>query len=254
MSQRNSIPIYIPSRGRADSCLTAKNLKQDHINFTIVVEPQDEKKYLAFYSERQLYVMDKNNAGIAYARNFCKKISIERGEKYHWQMDDNIKAFRIRYKNKNEKVSSEKIIVPAEDYFLRHKNVAMSCLRHTMFAWSQTKEISFNQCMYSAFMMKNDLPCSFKSGTVEDADFSLQVLMTGQCTVIFNKLLMEKETTGVMKGGNTEISYGGDGRKKRVEGLCKQWPGGFKIIIKNGVPKVHPVKAWIRFKQRPIKK
>ena len=78
--------------------------------------------------------------------------------------------------------------------------------------------------------------------------------MTGGVTVIFNRLLMEKVTTGVMKGGNTEISHGGNGRLLRAQQLCKDWPGGFKIVYKNGVPKAQPMRVWGRFKRRPILK
>jgi hypothetical protein len=246
------LPIYIPSRGRADACLTAQVLKTDGIDFNIVVEPQDVDEYKKYFDSDHLVVMDKNNGGIAYVRNYCKKISISRGEQAHWQIDDNIKSFRKREGNKNVVANPKDILTAAEEYFLAHKNVSMCCLRHVMYAWSQTTDLSFNQCMYSAFIVKNDVGCDFRDGTIEDADFTLQVLMKNKCTVIFNRLLMEKVTTGVMKGGNTEISHGGDGRLRRAQKLCDTWPGGFSIVWKNGLPKVHPLRVWGRFKQRPI--
>ena len=246
--------IYIPSKGRASTCLTAQILKRDGIKFNLVIEPQDLKDYLEHYSKDEIVVMKKDNGGIAYARNFCKQTSISRGEKEHWQIDDNIKNFRIREGNKNVVADSKDVLYPAEEYFHKYKNVSMVCLRHMMYAWSQKTEVSYNQCMYTAFMMKNNVPCLFRDKTVEDADFTLQVLMTGECTVIFNKLLMEKVTTEVMKGGNTEIEYSGDRRLIRCLGLCKQWPGGFKVIYKNGKPKVHPRRVWSRFKRRPVLK
>lgn len=244
--------IYIPSKGRADNCLKALVLREQGIAFTLVVEPQDYEAYSKRFGNDSVHEIKENDQGIAYVRNQCKLLSEKRGEPFHWQIDDNIKSFRIRRDNKNVISEAAQIFAQVRDYFLAHRNVSMCCLRHVMYAWSQKDSVSYNQCMYSAFLMKNQIPCEFRDGTIEDADFTLQALMKGGCTVIFNRLLMEKVTTGVMKGGNTEVSHGGDGRLRRAQKLCKDWPGGFSIVYKNGIPKVHPLRVWQRFKQRPI--
>jgi hypothetical protein len=38
-------PIYIPSKGGADNCLTAKVLLRDKVPFFLVVEPQEVEAY-----------------------------------------------------------------------------------------------------------------------------------------------------------------------------------------------------------------
>lgn len=247
------LPIYIPSKGRADKCLTAQLLLKENVNFSLVVEPQDADDYRLNFPGHEVIVMDQNNKGIAYARNWCKNISTLKGEPAHWQPDDNIKSFRVRKNGKNVICSVSEVLSPVELFFHSHKNVGMACLRHTMFAFSQTKDLSFNQCMYSAFITVNNIGFYFRDKTIEDADYTLQVLSSGLCTVIFNRLLMEKITTGKMKGGNTEISHGGDGRLLRAKMLCAQWPDCFSIRWKNGLPKVHPLGVWSRFKQRPVR-
>jgi hypothetical protein len=88
----------------------------------------------------------------------------------------------------------------------------------------------------------------WRKGLVEDTDYSLQVLTLGFCTVLFNTLLIEKEKTMKMSGGNTELEYGGDGRMNRSIGLQKMWPEAFKITFQYGRPKVLPSRIWRTFK------
>ena len=40
-----------------------------------------------------IVILEKNNQGISYVRNACKKHSMSIGADYHWQIDDNIKDF-----------------------------------------------------------------------------------------------------------------------------------------------------------------
>ena len=51
-----------------------------------------------------------------------------------------------------------------------------------------------------------------------------------------------------VKGGNTEISHAGDGRRKRAEILQNYWPGWFKIK-EDG--RVAPSRIWRTFTQQP---
>jgi len=72
------------------------------------------------------------------------------------------------------------------------------------------------------------------------------------CTVLFHRLLIEKAVTMKMKGGNTEIEYGGIGRLKRTLELQRYWPGVFKFTKQYGRVKVLPSGIWNKFSQRPI--
>ena len=241
--------IYIPSKNRSLYCLTANLLRQDEVDFKIVVEPQDAKTYKERYGEKVL-VMDKNDAGIAYARNWIKRYSISEGEKYHWQIDDNIRNFKKRYDGKNHKHHTLDCLPEVEDYVSQHDNIAISGLKHSNFAFSAKNCKDFNKQIYSCFLVKNDVPINWREDVVEDTDYSLQVLTKGYCTVIFNRLVMDKMATGKMKGGNTEISYGEVGRVKRSVGLQKAWPDAFKLS--DCGTRVKPSRIWSTFKQQPI--
>jgi len=115
----NKYTIYIPSRKRYEKnlSLTANELLNDNINFKLVVEPQDKINYKNIFNNKVL-VMDKNDMGIAYARNWIKQYSIDHKEAYHWQIDDNIKNFKIRKNNKNIKIEGYKNLKKAEEFIL----------------------------------------------------------------------------------------------------------------------------------------
>jgi hypothetical protein len=246
--------VYIPSRGRSDTCLTAEILKSEGINFKIVIEPQDRDDYVSKYGEESCLVMDKNNMGIAYVRNWIKDYSKRKKEEYHWQIDDNIKNFRFRNNNKNEKTTAGFCLANAENYIVKFINIGIAGLTHTAFAFSHKEDIGLNKQCYSCVLIKNDILIRYREGLVEDTDYSLQLLTKGYCTILFYKLLIEKAKTMSMKGGNTEIEYSGNKRELRTKELIKCWPGVFKYTYQYGRIKVLPSRVWRMFSQRPILK
>jgi len=242
--------IYIPSKGRADICQTAKLLDLYDIPYTLVVEPQDVHDYCK-HNNADMLKIDKNDMGIAYARNFIKKYSTAMGEKYHWQIDDNISSFKRRIDKKNVKDDPLVCLSGVENYVDKYKNIGAAGLKHVLFAWSAKDAKAFNSQVYSCVLFNNALDLWWRDELIEDTDYSLQILFANYCTVIFNRLIIDKATTMKMKGGNTEISHGGDGRRKRSENLQKQWPGIFKLTEQYGRVKVKPSRIWRTFKQRP---
>ena len=245
-------PIYIPSKARSDYCLTADIFIAEGIDVKIVIEPQDREKYKEKY-EKYILVMEKNDQGIAYVRNWCKKHALNNKDKFHWQIDDNIRAFRRRENKKNIRCKAIPCLQEVEDFICEYKNIGIVGLRHTMYAFSQKQYLSLNQQVYSCVLVNNYINVWWRDNCVEDTDYSLQILFENYCTIIFNTLLIEKPPTMQMKGGNTEIAYGGDGRLRRSFGLQILWPGIFDLTYKYGRPKMKPSRIWQTFKQVPIK-
>jgi hypothetical protein len=100
-------------------------------------------------------------------------------------------------------------------------------------------------------LLNNSTGCAFRNGPVEDTDYSLQMLTKKYCTLLFTMLIMNKATTDTMKGGNTEITYSGDGRLQRSLKLQELWPNAFKIVEKNGKSRIAPSRIWNTFEQIP---
>jgi hypothetical protein len=251
VTEKPKYPIYIPSRQRADTLTTAKLFQSENIPFKVVVEPQDAEDYRKHFSDDNLLVMDKNDQGIAYVRNFIREHSIKSGAGFHWQFDDNIKNFAIRQNDKNTPESTIKVLHIAETVNDLYSNIGGVGLYHQAFAFSQTRPILVNKQVYSAMLLNNSTECAFRDGTVEDTDYSLQMLTKKYCTLLFTMLIMNKATTDTMKGGNTEISYSGDGRLQRSLKLQELWPNAFKIVEKNGKHRIAPSRIWQTFEQIP---
>ena len=251
LSNYNEIkyPIYVPSKSRSEIKLTTKCL--ENIPFYVVIEPQDADDYRKEYSEDKLVILEKNDQGISYVRNACKKHSMSIGADYHWQIDDNIKDFRIRENNKNVITNTKNLLSAIENYISHFDNIGICSPSHTMFAFAKNNHISINRQAYSCVLINNNLDIWYRHPCVEDTDYSMQILSKGFCTILFNKLLMSKATTGQYKGGNTDISYSGDGRLIRSRGLQDFWPGNFKLIRKNESWRIAPSRVWDKFPQLP---
>lgn len=251
----NQYPIYIPSRGRADSCFVADLLiKENAANLFIVVEPQDYLSYKNKYG-KIVISMDENNCGVAYARNFCKIHSIENFKShYHWQFDDNIKSFRIRENNKNNKCSGINNICKVERTVNLYKNIAIAGMGYTTFAFGCKKSLSINKSPASGFIVNNKIPINWRKDVVVDVDYALQCLKIGFCTLVFNYLLIEKPPPFTMKGGCTEIEYGGDKREKRTLKLKEYWPDlvNIKYKYKYGRAGLRLSSFSLVFKQKPL--
>ena len=52
MSLLPRYPVYVPSKGRHDRCLTAKFLQRDGVPFHFVVEPQEFDAYASHFPEK----------------------------------------------------------------------------------------------------------------------------------------------------------------------------------------------------------
>ena len=222
--------IYIPSKGRSKYGHTAKLLEDNGIeNYFIVVEPQDYDDYLKKYGAEKLIMLPENDRGIAYARTFIKKYSSDKGENFHWQMDDDMISYRLRIDNKNKKVNPRHCFSIVEDITDKFSNVAMSGITHFAFAFSKKKAVALNHMVYGVVLVNNSVTQEWRSETNEDLDFSLQILESGWCTIAFNKVLFDTFTTGKLEGGNMLNLFADDGRKKIYENTAELWPGRFKV-------------------------
>ena len=59
MAVKHQFPIYIPSKGRADSRLTIKALEEMGVPYTVVVEEQEYSEYAKVVQKKNILVLDK---------------------------------------------------------------------------------------------------------------------------------------------------------------------------------------------------
>ena len=251
-------PLYIPSKGRADSRLTAKALDSMKVPYRLVIEEQEYKDYLEHVSKERLLVLDKKfqddydtcddlgstrSKGPGAARNFIWEHSISEGHAWHWVMDDNIKSFRRWRDNKRIKCYDGTPFKAMEDFVLRYKNVAMAGPNYMFFVvdkWAKDYgPFTVNTRIYSCNLIRNDVPFRWRGRYNEDTDLSLQMLKAKWCTIQFNAFLQEKANTQTVKGGNTEEFYAKEGTAPKSAMQMRLHPDVSKMVWRYGRPHHH---------------
>jgi hypothetical protein len=231
-------PVYVISKGRWESRLTAKALEARAVPYHIVIEPQEYDQYAAVIDPAKILVLPFSNLGQGSipARNWVWEHSIEQGAERHWILDDNIRDFYRVHENIKYYTTSGTTFRCIEDFVDRYENVALAGMQYEMFVPRKKKHnpVILNTRIYSCILILNSLPYRWRGRYNEDTDLSLRALKDGWCTILFVAFLAKKIATMRMKGGNTDELYKGDGRLKMARSLQQQHPDIVTIVQKWG--------------------
>jgi hypothetical protein len=236
-------PVYIISKGRADTRLTAKALERIDVPYRIVIEPQEYDQYASVIDPAKILVLPFSNLGQGSipARNWVWEHSVSEGHDRHWIMDDNIQTFYRFNRNAIIPVADGAIFKAVEDFTDRYANVPMSGLNYEMFVPRRRGNIppfQINTRVYSCILLSNEIRHRWRGRYNEDTDLSLRILKDGFCTLLFNAFVAKKVATMRMKGGNTDELYrqdsSFDGRLEMARSLQRQHPDVTKIVWKWG--------------------
>jgi hypothetical protein len=253
------------------------------LHHRVVVEPQEVDAYRAAIAEHsiaaEVVVLDmaykrkydlcdehglSKTTGSGPARNFIWDHAVASGAEWHWIMDDNIRCFGRLQHNEKHRVNSGAVFAAMEDFTLRYSNVAMAGPQYDYFVprKKRTPPFSPNQRIYSCNLIRNDVPFRWRGRYNEDTILSLDMLKAGWCTILFNAFLQFKTPTQVMKGGNTDELYAGDGIRPdgsryaangttaKSEMLARLHPDCAEVIWKYG--RVHHWVDYSRFKRQKL--
>src|SRR5574342_371839 len=185
------------------------------IPFYSAVEPQD-----AADDERvigplgRVIVMDKDDQGISYVRNFIWEHSNGLGAVRHWQLDDDIDSFMRLNRNTKIVVASGTIFRISEMFAERFENVGQAGFQYASMIprkrGHRYPPLYMNSRVYSTTLNYNDVPYRYRTPLNEDTDMSLQFLKGGWCTINFNCFLAEMAETMKQEGGQTDLYLGDD--------------------------------------------
>lgn len=220
-----SHPLYIPSKGRADTRLTSKALDRMGVPYHIVVEAAEYDQYAAVIDPAKVLVLDPayqrdydtcddigdaKPKGSGPARNFIWDHAQSAGHPWHWIMDDNIRRFYRWNRNVKIQLLDGVGFRAMEDFCLRYENIAMAGPAYERFAPIGVKSpppFRLNTRLYSCNLIRTDVPFRWRGRFNEDTILSLDMLKAGWCTVEFHAFLQDKTTTQVLSGGNTDTVY-----------------------------------------------
>lgn len=260
MASKHEYPVYIISKGRAFNPLTANNFEKAGIDYLIAVEPQEAKEYEQALSKERILVLPFKNLGLGSfpARNYCWEHAKQRGYKYHWLFDDNIIEWRKWVNGKRVKwhdINSGLLFV---ERFVNQNNIDIGGFEEPNFSVKPPKKPFKQNChVYSAMLIRNDLPYRWRLKYNEDVDLCLQVLHNGGSTASCVYYLANKvSTANNMKGGNqTELYKGNDPKKALLKAkmIEKVWPQYAKTVIRFN--RFHHLIDWKVFnkKERKLK-
>lgn len=234
-------PLYIPSKGRADSRFTSRALEFMKVPYYIIVEPQEYDSYAAVIDPAKILVLPDNykpdyelcdtlgltkSTGPGPARNFAWDHSISIGARWHWVMDDNIMSFKMFQGNVKIRCGDGTIFKCMEDFVLRYDNIAMAGPHYTFFIPARNKRPPFitNTRIYSCNLIRNDVPFRWRGRYNEDTILSVDMLKADWATVQFNMFLQEKATTQTVKGGNDADFYSVEGTAPKSQMLYDVHP------------------------------
>ena len=238
MRTNPTYPVYIVSKNRADSRLTAKSFERMKMPYYIAVEPQDYDDYYAVTDKKYGTVLvlpfSNHGDGPGRARNWCWDHSIKLGAKRHWVLDDNISDFYRLNNNLRIRVESGAIFKSAEDFVDRFTNVPISGFQYRFFIAPDSKYPPYvkNTRIYSTLLIENTCPYRWRGRYNEDTDICLRVLKAGMCTIQFNAFLQGKNATQTVKGGNSAEFYDKEGTWKKSKMLVDLHPDVSRMVMR----------------------
>ena len=257
-------PVYIVSKGRADTRYTARALELLGVPFYIVVEAQEREAYAAVIRGGEVLVLppeyqqrydtcdalpDDKSKGPGPARNFAWDHAVALGAAWHWVMDDNIRWWARMNASRKIKVASGTIFRCMEDFCSRYRNIAMAGPNYESLIARKQQAPPFvlNTRIYSCNLIRNDVPFRWRGRYNEDTDLSLRMLKAHWCTVQFNAFLQKKIRTQLVQGGNTTDFYAKEGTLPKSRMLVQLHPDVARMVFKYG--RVHHQVDYRRFVQ-----
>lgn len=255
MASKHDYPVYIISKGRAYNPMTALNFEKANIDYLIAVEPQEEQEYINVLGKNRILVLPFKNLGLGSypARNFCWEHAKNRGFKYHWLFDDNIQCFVKWIDGKRKKIDDINLALKYVEFNANKINIDISGFEEPNFVVKPPKTpFKINCHVYSAMLIKNNLPYRWRLKYNEDVDLCLQILHGGGSTSSCVYYMADKISTAQkMKGGNqTELYKGNDPKKNLLKAKMLEavWPQYAKTVIRFN--RHHHLVDWKVFKRK----
>ena len=225
------------------------------VPYFVVVEPAEVEAYRAALDSSHATVLvldpayqrdyqtcddlgDTKGKGPGPARNFAWDHAIAAGFSWHWVLDDNIRRLYRLTGNAKTQVWAGAFFRCIEDFVGRYRNIAMAGPNYHQFVPKREKCAPFvtNTRIYSCNLIRNDAPFRWRGRYNEDTILSLDMLKAGWCTVLFNALLIDKQHTQTMNGGNTAEFYEQEGTLPKSRMLVQVHPDVSRLVWKFGRP------------------
>ena len=218
-------PIYIISYNRYEKMITMKYLEEMKTPYYIVVKNEDQyEKYKKSLVDKKFeyYTLLKvdddfmkkqeilGNSGGIPQRNFCWEHSKLNSFNSHWIIDDNIKGFYMYNFDSKKRLDNCSFFSLMEDF--RDdivEPIGLLSPNYTNDVKSYRPPYRMNTKNYSCILVNNkvldDMGIKWRKTYNEDVRLMLECLENGIRCIGMNMFLINKMSTGSVKGGNCDI-------------------------------------------------
>ncbi len=218
-------PIYIPSRHRPE-CKTAQLLSREGIDFSIVIEPHDWDAYSKVWDGDNIIILHEDNKGLGYSRNFIKTWSEDQGEKYHWQLDDDIRGFMLREIGQpSQRLQGVKwALTQADNLMDQYANLGIVGFNQN--SWPPKGTLLFNELPDQALLINNKIPYNYRTDIplMATLDVLLESYRQGFCSAMFDNIRVISPPIGKSPGGLDQVYASLEKKRKTIERLTFLWP------------------------------
>ena len=195
--------IIIPTKGRAGAVTTLKLFP----TASLLVEPQEQNKYRIAYPGVEILLLDENDQGIGYARNWV----LDNNDGRVLMLDDDlIKIFKAECQGKYRRCEPMEIVSAIED--LMGEGIALVGIAYVASAWMKVKRYSFNTgriwCVTGLnidLLREKKIRYDREVDLFEDFDYQAQVISKGLNTGVDNLYSFECVPMATNDGGLSGI-------------------------------------------------
>lgn len=193
------IKLFIPTKNRLDKPKTYNILKELGLSPIFVIEPQEETK--AKELGYNYILLDDNDRGITYARNFILNYCRQNNIIYAVVLDDDINFFKRFFKSGKGGLRDNTVFIDALEYFIKAKNCGT--MQYSQFGWCATEDVTYNKSIEVVhFLYLPQLErINYTENTVEDKDFALQLIFAGYKPFMLKRLCFDVPSIGTNAGG-----------------------------------------------------
>lgn len=242
-------PICIPSKGRPH-CRTWRLLRKARLKAIVFVEPQDEAAYREA-GVQWLKILPRNDAGLAYARNFIREYVVWRDE-WTWVIDDDIRHFLALFRTPHGPVTKPArpsvALGTVQNLLKTHDQASIMGMQFLGKTRSAGAPVSIQRPVRYAVALGGRRVENFvydaEAVPFEDVDFCYAATRQGALIVRHNMVATEPHFRGEA-GGLPFAVRDLDYRRERIAYLKQKWPGVVREEeTTTGRPRVEAVWRW----------